>query len=587
MAGAWSRWGIAIALWWAGCACAVDASGAGGDAPIYLYTSPHTAHYLRSNETSYDPILGRWRKYLKRFGKRSRDISKDELLSLSVPGVLILASAQALDNDERRAIAAFSDRGGSVWGTWALGSRTPGGQFVGYDYLQQLFRVKVLGKYPVQTEWFLMPFGDGPLTWPIPAGRRISVGEITDDMLLRVRSDNLAAVFMDWMRTKDDMGPSGAIAFHETDVSRLVYFAFPERAWNYHKQSDWNAMLDSTMAWLLREPRVFKGAWPQGYHAAHLMEMDTEDKFFSAPAFAAHLESIGVRGTFYCLTSIALQYPQIVRDLLARGHEIAYHADVHFGFRDLDPIEQEMRIVNMQGQMKSILGEQVTQATGFRAPTESYDARTESILRKRGILHHAADPGATQDRLPFFSTSEPGLDPSQSLVVLPRTQFDDVNFTRLLYGPQRVIENLTHDLDLAVQSGAFSLLSVHTQNYVEGGLMAVTMADYMKKVSSYSDRLWVARGDHIAAWWRKRESVRIRTTGSEGRALRFSLASPTTMRLGGLSVIVTNPVRSAVPTVSQVNGTPIQVRIKLMDPYRTAIIFDEVQSNQEFLVRFH
>ena len=578
------RWTLILAVGvcgWMGLAQAKQ----GRDQPIYLYSSPNTAQYVRTQETSYENTLGRWRKYLKRYGKNYRDLSKAELAGAVDPGVLILASAQVLDDEEKRSIAEFVARGGSIWGTWAVGSRSLDGRFTGYDYLERLFNLKVLGRYKVDTEWFLMPFGDGPLTWPVPAGRRMAVGEISDDMLIRVQSDNLAAVFMDWMRTKEEAGPGGAIAFNESGASRFVYFAFPEKAWNYHKQSDWNAILDSTMAWLRREPRVFKGAWPSGKHAAHLMEMDTEDKFFSAPNFATHLESIGAKGTFYCLTSMAVQHPKIVKDLLARGHEIAYHADVHFGFKDLDPAEQEMRILNMKGQMKSILGESANQATGFRAPTESYDATTESILRRNGILHHAADPSATQDRLPFFSAAENGLGPDTALVVLPRTQFDDVNFMRLIYGPARVEESLAYDLDLAVRGGAFSLLSVHTQNYVDGGLMAVTMGNYMSKVATYKDRLWIARGDQIAAWWRAREPAKVRQVDHGANTFRFWLTSMPTAATG-LTVVVTNPTINRLPTITQSDGRPAKVRVVAMDPFRSALVFDEQPTAQEFIVHF-
>ncbi|MDT8990057.1 polysaccharide deacetylase family protein [Curvibacter sp. APW13] len=552
---------------------------------IYLYNSPHTAQLIKSQESSYENTLGRWRKYLKRYGKASRDLSRDDLVAGVEPGVLILASAQVLDEQEKRAIQSFADRGGSIWGTWAIGSRDPSGRFLGYEYLEHLFQLRVLGKYKVDTEWFLMPFGDGPLTWPVPAGRRMSVGDISDEMLIRVQSDNLAAVFMDWMRTKEQAGPGGAIAFHESSTARFVYYAFPERVWNYHKQADWNAILDSTIAWLRREPRLFKGAWPDGRAAAHLMEMDTEDKFFSAPNFAKDLESIGVKGTFYCLTSMAVRYPDIVRDLRARGHEIAYHADVHFGFKDLDPAEQEMRVLNMKAQMKTILGDATGEATGFRAPTESYDAVTERILRRNGILHHAADPSATQDRLPFFSSAEPGLGPSAALVVLPRTQFDDVNFMRMLYGPARVEESLAYDLDLAVRSGAFSLLSVHTQNYVDGGLMAGTMGNYMKRVAEYKDRLWVARGDQIAAWWRTREPVKIQQRTGDG-FIAFSADGTSGSIPSGLSVIVTHPRKGISPVVTLADGKPAKVQVKAMDAYRSAIVLDAQSPTSELFVRF-
>ena len=345
--------------------------------PIYLYESVYTAHLLKAQEQDYGLTLGRWRKYLKRYGPDQRGLSRAELLAQPEPGVLVLPGVQVLDTQERAAIEQFVQRGGSLWGTGRIGTRAEDGADRGFSYLEQRFRVRVLTQDVEPMDWYLMPFGDGPLSWPIAAGRRMLVGDSRSPDLLRVQSEHLAAVYMDWDRTNTpEVGVQGAMAFDERGPGRTVYFAFSEPAWNYHKQADWNALLDATMAWLRRVPRAYLAAWPMGRQAAHLLEMDTEDKFFSAPSLADQLERIGARGTFYCLTSVARQHPDIVRDLLRRGHEIAYHADVHFGFRGLDVQEQDMRIQNMKAQMVRILGEDAVQATGFRAPAESYDTRT-------------------------------------------------------------------------------------------------------------------------------------------------------------------------------------------------------------------
>lgn len=580
-------WAVWLCCWAVGMAWAAPAAPQALQ-PIYLYASPHTADYIKSQESSYENTLGRWRKYLKRYGKQQRDLSRNELLAGPEPGVLILASAQVLDAQERQAIDAFAARGGSLWATAKLATRDTSGQNIGFGYLEQRFRLKVLAPRPrVDTDWFIMPFGDGPLTWPIPAGRRMSVGPTEPEALVRVQSEHLAAVYMDWMRTKDDDSFNGAIAFDESAASRSVYFGFAESVWNYHKQADWMAILDATMAWLRREPRVYKAAWPQAKVAAHLMEMDTEDKFFSAPRFAQHLEQIGVKGTFYCLTSMAIQHPNVVKDLMARGHEIAYHADVHFGFKGLDPLEQEMRIMNMKAQMQTLLGDDLDKATGFRAPTEMYDTTTEVLLRKHGMRHHAADPSATQDRLPFFSAAEPGLGPQQALVVLPRTQFDDVNFMRLLYGAARVEENLAYDLDLAVLGGALSLLSVHTQNYVEGGLMDITMGRHVQRVASYKDRLWVARGDEIAQWWRQREMLQVQVRKDNDGSWRVelqSLAQPPDW--AGLTLMVANPGRAALPKVVVEEGQGWRYRVQPVDAFRSALVVEQGPKAGVLRIRF-
>ena len=227
----------------------------------------------------------------------------------------------------------------------------------------------------------------------------------------------------------------------------------------------------------------------------------------------------------------------------------------------------------MKQQLKTILGERIHEATGFRAPTESYDSTTEMLLRKHGLRHHATDQSANQDRLPFFSLAEPGLPPDQALLVLPRTQLDDVSFMDLKYSPEQVTKTLNYDLDLTVRSGALGLLSVHSQNYIEGGLMLRTMGDYVRQVATYRDRLRVSRGDEIAAWWCQRETVEIEQRWVDD-ALLVRLQTPDAVR--GLSVFVTLPYKDAKLRVDTTAETKT-VRVKPIDPYRAALVFDTVQ----------
>ncbi|MBS3996543.1 MAG: polysaccharide deacetylase family protein [Hydrogenophaga sp.] len=561
--------------------------------PIYFYLSPLTAQYQQAKGSSNNTSLMIWRKYLRRACQCFTEVGREELIGKLKPGILILASSEVLDAQERQAIRDFAASGGSLLATWMTGTRDATGAWVGYDFLGELFKVRVTGEFrrPNNDHWFMMPFGDGPLSWSIPSGRRMYMGDAVQNML-RIESPHLAAVSMNWNREKDDEGDIGTVAYHETDKNRSAYFSFPEAAWGFTSQAEILSMLDNTIAWLRRQPKAFKAAWPNGKEAAHLMEMDTEDKFFSAPSFAKDLESIGARGTFYSLTSEAIKYPKIVKELLARGHEIAYHADVHIGFAKDDPAKQEARILNMQKQMRSILGDDVRLATGFRAPTESYDVNTEILLQKHGIEHHAADPSSTEDRLPFFSKANPALGPEDALVVLPRTQYDDVSYAKLGFSPPKVLETMKHDLDLVVKGGALGLLSVHTQHYVDDGMLPKVMPAYVKHVQTYQDRLWIARGDQMAKWWRERERVKVKQLDRskdsgphQDMVIQLSVAQPGQVR--GLTVMVTNPFKNALPTVRTRQGHADGVKIHPVDAFRTALIFEVLPVGEfEYLVRF-
>jgi Polysaccharide deacetylase len=554
--------------------------------PVYLYLSAATAEHLKSKNISYEDSISKWRQYLRKYDKNAKEISKTQLIQRLAPGVLILASSLVLDEEEINAIKTFADTGGSILATGATASIGMDTQVKGNDFLETYFKVRLLGKFDRETEsTYLMPFGDGPLTWSLPAGRRMHMGK-TPDTHLRVEAENTAAVFIGWARNKGKDPLSSAITYHESSKHRAVFFAFPESSWGYQKAKDMNALMDGTMSWLRREPKLLKAAWPNGFAAGHLIEMDTEDKFASAPNFAADLEKIGVKGTFYSLTSEAIKYPAIVKDLLDRGHEIAYHADVHTGFKSLDAQTQEARIQNMQAQMRTILGDKTDAVTGFRAPTESYDATTEALLRKHGILHHAADPNSHEDRLPSFSKSERNIASSQALIILPRTQLDDLNFQKQLYSAARIDEELAFDLNLAIQGGALSLLSIHSQNYVDGGYMRQPMSKYLGRLTTLKDRLWIARGDQIASWWRKRESVEVKSSPQEsGVLMQISVPGPDPVE--GLTVVAVHPFKDAAPVVTDRNGHAVKVRLRNLDSFRSALIFEKLGAGTfEYLVRF-
>lgn len=576
----WARWLRAWALagllslgtW--GAAWAQDA--ALQPAPLWIYLSPGSQQYWQTRGFAFSLLKTRWERALLRSGGPGGLIEQPaQLAQLPSAGVLVLPMADVLDADERAAIARFVQAGGSVWASGALGARKTPTDAPDYSFLQALFDVRVHGHYAKTDDVFFVPIGDGALTWPVPAARRMGLVSLGES-LLRLQGQHVAAWALDWARGYDPL-PHDAMVFSEHGTSRRVLMAFPDFTWP--DRPDAQRVIDASLAWLRHQPHAWVAAWPHGLQAAQLIEMDTEDKFASAVHLASQLEALDLRGTFYMLTSEAVQAPEVVADLLRRGHEIAYHADVHFGFKGDPESEQALRIAFMQRQLEPLLGARRSEATGFRAPTESYDLTTERLLRRYGLAHHAADESATDDRLPFFSNAEPGLPPSQALVVLPRTQLDDINFRGLRYGPAQVTQTLIRDLDETVRSGAFGLLSVHSQNYVDGGLMRLAMVDFLPHVAAYKDRLWVARGDAITRWWRERAGVRLQTSRL-GEVLSLTLHSA--QPVAGLTLMLSLPQpKASLQTRSAPAG--LALRVKPLDDWRSALVLDALPAGQSIV----
>jgi hypothetical protein len=551
----------------------------GADArTICLYVSPTTARYLASAGGNYDSVIKPWRQFFAQRRYQYIETTSIPEAEHAQKFVLILPSSLALDEQERQQLASFQRHGGSVLATSAAGARNANGTWHGYALLRDLFNVTVVGEVaPESDERFLNLLGETPLTMGYPAGRRIWL-ENTSERALRIDGGLAAAWYMNWTRTTEGSKSSAAVLFDEhgkdKHYARWAVFGFAETSWGT-QSSELSGLLDNTLHWLSHGTAITKAAWPAPYRAAYLLEMDTEEGFANARQFAAMLEKHGLRGTFYSLTSEAVRYPYLVREL-ARHHEIGFHGDVHHGFRGQTAMEQGQRLQRMLADMKSIVGDNV-ETTGFRAPREEYDRITEQLLQDRGFLHHAADPNRTDARLPFIIQSGSDIT-QQGLVILPRTQDDDINHHMNELGAQmekRLEAALNAQFEDVREMGSMGLLSIHSQYFASGSALRTAMPGFLQTVANNGKQVWVAPGQDIANWWRQRERIQYSVSGSsEQFRLEFTVTGHGP--LGHAAMIVTHRQATSPVQFQQVQGPNISATVRMLDAHRSAIEFDRL-----------
>ncbi|ALV06295.1 XrtA system polysaccharide deacetylase [Roseateles depolymerans] len=80
------------------------------------------------------------------------------------------------------------------------------------------------------------------------------------------------------------------------------------------------------------------------------------------------LDARGVKATFFTLGWIAQRYPQLVRDIVARGHELASHGYGHERASDLTPQAFRQDILSAKQLLEDLGGVAVN---GYRAPSFS------------------------------------------------------------------------------------------------------------------------------------------------------------------------------------------------------------------------
>lgn len=557
------------------------ARAAQGSAPareILVYANAATRNHLHRNGGDQDGVLSVWRAFFRHHGLRARDLTRAELTGRLAPAVLVLPSAVALDDQEREAIRRFLARGGGVLATWAAGVLDGAGERRGWGFLEETFGVRVQGELKQDEEfWFFSPFGETPLTMEIPSGKRMWLGKVAQSPL-RIDAPHLAARYVDFSYgAPPDGAANGAAAWDERGGGRVAYLSLPESAWTY-SEADIHLLVRNALRWLAREPLLGKAAWPAPYRSAYVIEMDAEWQFENTLRFAAMMEGIKARTTFYCLTSEAVKFPRALRQLAAR-HEIGYHADVHTGFRDAPPADQEARMDRMAAQMRSLLGD-VAALTGFRAPREEYDRHTEVLLRRKGLRYHAADPQSGNARLPLFSRAEPDSGADEALVVLPRMIGDDYTFRRLGYGDAAVRKALLHDFGSVAESGAFGLLSIHSQNFGPGGSMTATLPTLLEEVSRRRDTVWLAAGEDIAQWWRERDRVsgKLVAAGPGRFVLELDVRAPGTTRAVSF-VLAGTGASGGVGVAPAAPGQP-GVSLRVLDTHRTLLEFEPLKAGR-------
>jgi peptidoglycan/xylan/chitin deacetylase (PgdA/CDA1 family) len=553
---------------------------------VYLYVSKTTTEHFVRTGGNYEVLLNPWRAFFTAARSRYNFTELRDLAPLRERpgGVLVLPSAVALTERERADILSFRAAGGAVLATWATGTRNDQGAWEGWQFLERL-GARAVGEMPSTSEdRHLVLVGESPVSHSQPAGMRIWMSK-TAEPLLRLKGERIGGLFTDWSRVlEDERRGEGAIIFEDgtSPGGRSAVFGFAETTWESHPMALY-PVIDDTLQFLRREPVIVRAAWPDGKRAAYVLEMDTEDGFPNATRFAEMLRTRGLRGTFYILTSVGVKFPDVVTQLSA-NFEIGYHGDVHDSFKGQPAVEQERRLRTMRAELSPLL-RNPNAALGFRAPLEGYDATTELLLQRNGFRHHAADPQRSEARLPLVPKME-DVAMEDALIVLPRTQRDDINLARQKLNVEQTTKALIDDFNIAVETGALGWLSVHTQNFEADSTLALAMPAALDHFASRAGQAWIASAGQVADWWRNRDRLKLASTYT-GKRLDFDVTVVGKAPLAGPSFVVMLPQRNAIANVRGAKvGTQLPKVVRL-DDLRVALVFEQMApGNYSYQITF-
>ena len=260
--------------------------------------------------------------------------------------------------------------------------------------------------------------------------------------------------------------------------------------------------------------------WPDGHRAAAAFTFDVDAEsavLFGDPAAAQRpmvmthqsygplvgvprilgiLERHQVAATFFVPGYTAERYPAVVRDIVAAGHEVGHHGDLHESLLGVDAETEARYLDRGLGALAEAAG---VRPVGFRAPMWEPTWNTPRLLAERGFRY---DSSLMDADVPY-RLAVPGHDP---LVEIPiQWALDDweqycflpeVSGSGLIESPVKVEEMWTAELEAMRAADACFVLTNHP--FLTGRPSRAAVLDRLIDRALDHGDVWVASLGEIA-----------------------------------------------------------------------------------------
>ncbi len=180
----------------------------------------------------------------------------------------------------------------------------------------------------------------------------------------------------------------------------------------------------------------------------------------------ALLDTFDIRATFFTPAWTAEHYADMIRGIVAKGHEMAAHGDLHENFSEMDDAAEEAVHAKSVRVLEALVGKK---PIGFRAPYWEWSTRTGALLRKYGFTY---DSSLMDNDRPYriHEGSAAGLAELPVDWVLD----DWMLFEEKQQPPSSALETWTSEFDAAYDLGTgYFILAMHPECIGRGSRMRV------------------------------------------------------------------------------------------------------------------
>jgi len=214
------------------------------------------------------------------------------------------------------------------------------------------------------------------------------------------------------------------------------------------------------------------------------------------------LDKWAIKATFFVPGLTAERYPESIREISRRGHEVAYHGYTHEDLSELSKEEEKKDFQKGIAIIEQLAGKR---PVGYRAPAGEFSPNTIDVLLEEGFIYHST---CMADDIPYRWEIN---GEKKDLLEIPFQWMlsDAANFLfSLAWGPGHISSpSKVYDIWSSEFDGIYEMKRLFCQtshDFIIGRSSRIILLDKLIKHMKSYPKVWFARCDEVAAYWKKR-----------------------------------------------------------------------------------
>ncbi|MFS7871847.1 polysaccharide deacetylase [Streptomyces asiaticus] len=245
----------------------------------------------------------------------------------------------------------------------------------------------------------------------------------------------------------------------------------------------------------------------------HAPDIWRSPRLFSLGAYGPHrgtprildlLEDFRIPATFFVPGWTAESWPDLLRTIADRGHELGHHGYLHELYYSRTIAEQRALIERSQEIFQRVAG---TTAVGFRTPSGDFSADSPQLLCDLGFSYSSSMRGDDRPyrwRIDGRDTDLIEIPAQWELDDFPQFAYNDVpaepRGQDRIAGTELTLDNWRREFDGYYRYGLCYVVMMHPE--VMGKPSRVLLLRRLIEHIRSHDDVWFATGSQIAQWWR-------------------------------------------------------------------------------------